>query len=463
MRSAVPALLVSFAVTCAAQAAEPTVNVPPGTQPVLRQIAHAPQAARIRTDIHRLVAFGTRHTLSQTASDSRGIGAARRWIESQFKAIADQCNGCLEVRTESDTVSGEKRVPEPTKIVDVLAIQHGTSKSDRYILMTAHLDSRATDVMDATSDAPGADDDGSGVAAVLEAARVLSHYRFPATIVYAALSGEEQGLFGGKLLARVAKERGWPVEAVLNNDIIGNIHGIDGVVDNTRVRVFSEGTRATETPAEARERRYHGGEVDSPSRNIARYMHRLADTYMPNLAVMMIYRLDRFGRGGDHSAFNDLGFPAIRVTEPNENYNRQHQNVRVENGTHYGDVADWVNFHYAAKVTGLNAMSLASMAWAPAPPAGVTIKGAVEPDTTLHWKKAAAADNVAGYRIYWRDTTSPTWDHSIYVGNVTDYTLRNVVIDNYFFGVASVSKGGFESPVVFPGSAGDFRLDQARN
>jgi hypothetical protein len=312
--------------------------------------------------------------------------------------------------------------------------------------------------MDFTSDSPGANDNASGVAGTLEAARILSKHRFPGTIVYAALSGEEQGLFGGKIVAAKAQEEGWRIEAMLNNDMIGNIAGLNGVIDNSTARVFAEGTRANETADEAKQRRFTGGEVDSPTRNLARYIDRMADLYVPNLDVMMVYRLDRFGRGGHHRPFNDLGYPAVRVMETNENYHRQHQDLRTQDGIAYGDVIEGVDFDYVAKLTALNAVSLAGMASAPPPPADVSIEGAVTADTTLKWTRppAAQAPNLAGYKIYWRLTTEPQWTHSVYVGDVTQRTLKNVVIDNYFFGVSAVGKDGSESPVVFPGAAGSF-------
>ncbi|HEX7029875.1 MAG TPA: M28 family metallopeptidase [Gammaproteobacteria bacterium] len=433
-------------------------DVPPSGQPVLYEIGAAPSAERIESDIRKLVGFGTRHTLSETGSGTRGIGAARRWIKAEFERISGACGGCLEVRYVSGMVSGEERIPDPVEVVSVIAIQRGVSDPNRYVVMSGDIDSRVSDVMDYTSDSPGANDNASGIAGVLEAARVLTKYEFNASIVYAALAGEEQGLFGGKILAGHAKENGWRIEAVLNNDMIGNIAGINGVIDNTSARVFSEGTRATETPEEARRRRYTGGEVDSPSRNLARYIDRMADRYIRNLDVMMVYRLDRFGRGGHHRPFNDMGWPAVRVMETNEHYHRQHQDLRSEDGIEYGDTIAGVNFDYAAKLTGLNAVSLAGMAWAPPPPANVEIEGAVSPDTTLRWDRAPEeiAPNLAGYRIYWRLTTAPQWTNSRYVGDVSGFTLENVVIDNYFFGVAAVSEDGFESPVVFPGAAGSF-------
>ncbi|ALS98140.1 M28 family metallopeptidase [Lacimicrobium alkaliphilum] len=436
----------------------PVISAESDVEQQLHDIAARVSAERIEQDIRTLVSFGTRHTLSETQSDTRGIGAARRWIKDEFERISADCGGCLEVYFQSDVIEGETRIPEATEVVSVIAVQKGHTDPDRYVVMSGDIDSRVSDVMNATADAPGANDNASGVAGTLEAARVLSQYQFHGSVVYAALAGEEQGLFGGKIMARKAKEDGWRVKAVLNNDMIGNIAGINGVVNNTTARLFSEGTRKTETPEEARMRRFTGGEVDSPSRNLARFIDRIADRYIPNLDTMMVYRLDRFGRGGHHRPFNDEGFPAIRIMETNEHYDRQHQDLRTENGTEYGDTLDGVNFEYAAKLTGLNAVSLASMAWAPAPPASVKIDGAVTPDTTLSWATANGNEKelVKGYRIYWRYTDQPQWQFSRYVGNVTEFTLENVVIDNYFFGVASVAENGLESPVVFPGAAGSF-------
>lgn len=412
---------------------------------------------RLRTDVEKLVAFGTRHTLSETQSETRGIGAARRWIESEFKRISGNCNNCLEVLTVSDFVDGEQRIPNRTEVVNVIAIQRGNLDPNRVAIMSGDIDSRVSDVMNFTDDSPGANDNATGVAGTLEAARILSQHQFAGTIVYAALSGEEQGLFGGKILADYAIKQNWQVKAVLNNDMIGNIQGIDGVIENNSARVFSEGTRAVETEQEARARRFSGGEVDSASRNLARFIKGM-DKYIPNLDVMMIYRLDRFGRGGHHRPFNDAGMPAVRIMETHENYYRQHQDVRQENGIHYGDTLSGVNFEYVAKLTNLNIISLAGLASAPPFPAAVKIVGAVQPSTTLSWTlpTGKAADNLAGFKIYWRLTTDSQWNQSRWVGITDQYTLKNVVIDNYFFGVASVSKDGFESPVVFPDAAGSF-------
>jgi Zn-dependent M28 family amino/carboxypeptidase len=445
-------LVFAAALSLAAPAFAAPAAAPAKPQPVLKTIAADVDPKALEATIRSLVGFGTRHTLSDTTSDTRGIGAARRWTASRFAAISKDCGGCITVEMPTQTFTG-KRAPNGVEIVDVLGIQRGTTDRGRVLIIAGHIDSRVNDVMDATSDAPGANDDASGVAAVLEAARVLSKHRFPATIVYAVLSGEEQGLFGGQLLAQTAKAEGWKVEADLNNDIVGNVHGIGGAVDGTHVRVFSEGTKAVETPEQANTRRYNGGEVDSPSRNLARFMDGLADRYLTGLDVTMVYRTDRFGRGGDQVPMLEAGYPAVRVTEAAEHYDRQHQTVRVENGRAYGDVVEGVDFPYLAQVTRLNAVTLAALASAPAPPSGVKIEGAVSADTKVSW---APVPGAAGYRVWWRGTTEPAWTHARTVGAETSTTLTNVVIDDWFFGVSSVSADGWESPVVFPGAAGSF-------
>ena len=439
-------------------AASSLLIVPSSEQPILRNIQAEVSAQRLKQDVTTLVNFGTRHTLSETKSDTQGIGAARQWIKAEFDKISQQCGGCLEVIYQKKAFSGEKRIPNLTDVVNVIAIQKGRVDPNRYIIMSGDIDSRVTNPLDFTSISPGANDNASGVAGVIEAARVLSKYSFDGSVVYAALSGEEQGLFGGKIMASLAKKDNWRVEAVINNDMIGNISGINGVINNTTARVFSEGIRYLETPEEAKKRRFTGGEVDSPSRNVARYIDKIADQYIPNLDVMMVYRLDRFGRGGHHRPFNAVGYPAVRIMETNEHYNRQHQNIRRENGIEYGDVLSGVDFDFTAKLTSLNAVTIASMAWAPAPPANTEISGAVKASTTLKWQQLTGkiAKNLAGYRVHWRLTTEPTWTNSQYVGNINEFELVNIVIDNYFFGVSSVSKDGFESPVVFPGPAGSF-------
>jgi Zn-dependent M28 family amino/carboxypeptidase len=444
-------LVAGFAAAPMALRAEPPAP-PARAQPVLSAIAREVRPERLHETIAALVGFGTRHTASDTISPTRGIVPARRWVQGQFEALARGCGGCLEVVTPAQTVTGE-RLPRPTEIVDVLAIQRGTGDPGRVVVIAGHLDSRVTDILNATSDAPGANDDASGVAAVMEAARVLSPHRFAATIVYAVLSGEEQGLYGGKLLADYARAHGWRVEADLNNDIVGNTTGLNGVHDATHVRVFSEGTKAVETPAEADRRRYNGGEVDSPARNLARYMEALAGRYLEGLTVTMIYRTDRFGRGGDQVPMLEAGFPAVRVTEAAENYTRQHQDVRVENGVRYGDVIAGVDFPYLAKVTALNAITLAALASAPAPPTDVKIAGAVSDDTTVSWR---ASPGAARNRVWWRPTTAARWTFARDAGFATRVVLKDVVIDDWFFGVSAVSPDGYESPVEFPGQPGSF-------
>jgi Zn-dependent M28 family amino/carboxypeptidase len=442
------ALLVALAIATPA-AAQPA----PAEHPLLHELTGKVSPERQRATVAKLVSFGTRHTLSDTKSPTRGIGAARRWVASEFAAISRDCGGCLAVETPSQIVSGTTRIPNPTEVMDVLATQRGTTDPERVIVISGHMDSRVTDPMNFTSDAPGANDDASGTAAVIEAARVLSKYRFPATLVFAALSGEEQGLHGGKVLADYATAHGWRVEADLNNDIVGNSEGLTGTRETTRVRVFSEGTRAVETPAEADKRRYNGGEVDSPSRQLARFMDGLADRYLANFDVTMVYRTDRFSRGGDQVEMLKAGFPAVRVTEANENYTRQHQDLRTENGIRYGDVIEGVDFAYLAQVTRLNIVTMAALASAPAPPSGVDIKGAVSTDTTVSWKPSPDA---ARYRLWWRSTTDPQWRYSRDAASTGQAVLKEINIDDWFFGVSAVSADGWESPVVFPGAPGQW-------
>lgn len=427
-------------------------TAPPQVDPRIYDIAKAPSAERIEAGIRKLVSFGTRNTMSDTLSETRGIGAARRWIKSEFDKISKECGGCLEVSYQYSLAKGDarSRIKEDTWIVNVIAIQRGTVHPNRYVIMSGDIDSRVSDASDAIKDSPGANDNASGMAGAIEAARVLTKYKFPGSIVYVGLSGEEQGLFGGKYLAERAKEEGWEITGVLNNDMIGNIEGINGVIDNTTFRVFSEPTPATETEQQRAWHRVYGGEVDGPSRQLARYVARMTDLYMPMMEAKMIYRLDRFGRGGHHRPFNDLGYAGVRIMETNEHYDRQHQDLRTEDGIKYGDVIEGVNFDYAAKLTGVNAIVMAGLAWAPPAPKTVMIGGAVQPSTRLKWD-AVDDPNLAGYKIYWRDTTAPQWQYSVYVDkSVTDYTLENVVIDNYLFGVAAVGKDGNESVVSYP-------------
>ncbi|HEU4882063.1 MAG TPA: M28 family metallopeptidase [Longimicrobium sp.] len=445
-----PALLFAAA-TLHAQTPAAGAPGPGGENPRVHEIVRAVDPARIESDVRRLVSFGTRHTLSDTVSPTRGIGAARRWIFSEFERISRECGGCLEVMYVGEIVPGsaQGRIPVDTRVVNVVAIQRGQTDPGRYVLIQGHYDSRVNDVMNATADAPGANDDASGTSAAIEAARVLSKHRFDATIVYAALAGEEQGLNGGNILARYAQQNGWRIAGVLNNDIVGNTRGIGGQAGNTQMRVFAPGIPPEAPAAELRRYLYSGGELDVPSRQLARYVDRTADRYVPDLDAQVIYRLDRFGRGGDHTPFFLAGYPAVRLTEMYEDYTRQHQDLRVEDGIHYGDVPEMVDYRYTGRITALNAATLAQLAWAPAAPDSVTIRGALSASTTLRWQAVSAPD-LAGYRVYWRDATSPTWDHSRWVGNVTEVTLDDVIIDNWFFGVAAVDRDGNESLVVFP-------------
>jgi hypothetical protein len=417
----------------------------------LSSIAEAPSAMRIESDIQSLVDFGTRHTLSDTVSNLRGIGAARRWIKAEFEKISENCNNCLEVSFLGDLVKADgRRIIKDTRVVNVMAVQRGTKYPNRYVIMSGDIDSRVTDENNFTSDSPGANDNASGMAGTLEAARILSKYQFPTSIIYVGLSGEEQGLFGGKIMADFAKEKEWDILAVLNNDMIGNIQGIDGVIDNSTFRVFSEAISMKTTEREKYLMRFYGGEIDGPSRQLARYIDKLTDAYMLNLDAIMIYRLDRFGRGGHHKPFNDAGFTGVRIMETHENYYRQHEDIRVENGIQYGDILEGVNFEYAAKLTAVNCITLASLAAAPLAPSNVMIAGAVEPSTRLKWEAREDPERI-GFKIYWRETTASQWQFSKFVGNTTDYVLKNKVIDNYLFGVASVGKNGAESLVQFPG------------
>ncbi len=443
-------LVPLFAAVLAASPPPLAAQAPAGPDRRIASIVASVSADTLRATVTRLVGFGTRHTLSDTLSPTRGIGAARRWVKAEFDRISAACGGCLEVFYVSDMVGPAPRVPQPTQIVDVIAVQRGTTDSGRYVMVSGDIDSRISDAQNATDSAPGANDNASGLAGTIEAARVLSRHRFAGSIVYAALSAEEQGLYGGQILAKWIQQRGWRLVGVLNNDMIGNVQGIDGITEDTTARVFSDGTPPTETEQERARRRLTGGEVDGISRQLARYVDRVADLYVPGLDAWMIYRLDRFGRGGHHKPFADLGYPAVRVMETHENYTRQHQNVRDENGIHYGDVLEGVNFDYARKITALDAASLAALSWAPAAPRAVRIGGAGQAAAVLTWAAPEDSADVAHYRVYWRRTDAPAWDHWEDVGLATRYVAAGRIVDNWFFGVASVSREGDESVVVFP-------------
>ena len=445
------AAALGAAVSAAAEPGALAAQVPPPTDLRIYDIVAAASAERVEGDIRTLAGFGTRNTFSDTLSATRGIGAARRWIKAEFERISEACGGCYEVVYQHSLVTAEQspRIPRDTWVVNVLAIKRGTVDPNRHVIMSGDIDSRASNGSDGESDAPGANDNASGMAGAIEAARLLAGYEFGNSVILAGLSGEEQGLWGGQQMASLAHQEQWEIVGVLNNDMIGNIEGVDGVIENNTFRVSSEPTPVTDTEAERRRYRVYGGEVDGPSRQLARYVASTADAYIPNLDPIMIYRLDRFGRGGHHRPFNDQGFAAVRIMETHENYTRQHQDIRTENGIAYGDVVEGVDFDYAAKMTALNAAVLARLAWAPPAPADVRIGGAVRPSTTLEWE-AVDDPRVAGYKVYWRDTTAPRWQNSRWVGNVTGFTLQGLVIDNYLFGVAAVGRDGNESVVAFP-------------
>lgn len=451
LTAACATILVAQPTAAQMQHAADAGSVPPARDARIYGIIDDVSAERIESDIRTLVGFGTRNTYSDTLSDTRGIGAARRWIKAEFDRISAGCGGCLEVSYQPSTVEGRPlgaTEPQPVTVVNVIAVLRGTTHPDRYIIMSGDIDSRVSNTADFTSDSPGANDNASGMAGVIEAARVMTKHRYDKSVVFVGLSGEEQGLWGGRHMASVAKEEAWIIEGVLNNDMIGNIEGLDGVIENTVFRVFSEPTPVTETERERRARRTAGGEVDGVSRQLARYVDRITHEYFPTLDAMMIYRLDRFGRGGHHRPFNDQGFPGVRIMEAHENYTRQHQDLRTEDGVAYGDVIEGVNFDYASKLTGVNAAVMAAIAWAPPPPDSVDIRGAVRPSTAISWAPVTDPD-LAGYKVYWRLTTEPQWTRWVYVGNVTEHVMENIVIDNYLFGVASVGRDGNESVVVF--------------
>jgi hypothetical protein len=468
------AAVLAAAIVCtgadAQRSLRTTLPAPPPPPPQLTQLADQVSEQQLRGYVERLVGFGTRHTLSSQDHPTRGIGAALRWTEAEFRKMSRDCGGCLEIATPSDVVTG-RRVPTPTRVTNVVAIQRGISDPGRVVIITGHIDSRVTDPMNAAADAPGANDDGSGTAAVLEAARILSQHRFPATIVYAALSGEEQGLLGGKILADFASARGWQVEANLNNDIIGNSCGSDGVCDAANVRVFSEGLRWQGGEGLRPLVRSLGGENDSPSRNLSRWLADLADELGLGLQVRQIWRNDRFGRGGDHTEFLNAGYPAVRFSVAVENYNHQHQDLRVENGVQYGDTADKMDFAYLRRVTALNVAALAALARAPMPPEA-NVEGAVSPDTVVRWSQVRHA---GGYVVRWRRTNASQWEHSMRVTGVyrcaeerngvardcqappSQVILRGIRVDDWVFGVSSVSTDGYESPVSSAVPGGAFR------
>ncbi|MEN3328807.1 MAG: hypothetical protein V7638_3614 [Acidobacteriota bacterium] len=445
-------LLAANLVVVAAQTSRPLKRKGPVRNRTISSIVREIDARNIEATIRKLVSFGTRNTLSEQNDPKRGIGAARDWLYAEFLKAAAASNGRMTVEKQSFEQAKAARVPEPTILTNVVATLKGSQpeSTDRIYVVSGHYDSMCSSPTDAKCDAPGANDDASGTAAVLEMARVMAKYEFDATIVFMAVAGEEQGLLGSTYFAEQAKQKNWNVDAMFTNDIVGNTLGGNGVRDRNHLRVFSEGVPSNETPAEATTRRSVGGENDSASRQLARFIKETADENVPQFNVMMIYRRDRYGRGGDHIPFLERGYPAVRFTEVNEEFRHQHQNVRVENGVQFGDLPEFVDFAYIANVARVNAASLAALALAPSRPKGVTIVAQrLSNDTELRWDANKEPD-LAGYQIVWRETTDAVWTNSKPVGNVTSFTMKGMSKDNYFFGVRSVDKDGNKSPVSYP-------------
>ncbi len=440
-------LLLRLPVTTAQQA---QISSKPNAQ--IEKIVNEISAANIEAIMRKLVSFGARHTLSDQDHPTRGIGAARRWIKEEMDRYARESGGRLIVTEDEFIQPPTNRVPREVKLVNIVATLPGSQpeSKDRIYVVSGHYDSICSPGSDTTCDAPGASDDASGTAAVMEMARVMSKYQFDATLVFMAVPGEEQGLLGSTHWAEEAKKKNLNIAAMFTNDIVGNTIGGNGVRDNARVRVFSEGVSSNETEAEARSRQSVGGENDGASRQLARYIKEIGERYLSNFEVTLVFRRDRYGRGGDHIPFLQRGYPAVRFTEPNEDFTRQHQKVREENGVKYGDVIEMVDFAYVAQVARVNAAAMAGLALAPASPSGVGFKSARQQyDTALAWRANAEPD-IAGYRIVWRETYQPFWQRSVDVGNVTEYVMKGLSKDDYFFAVQAIDKDGNASAPSFP-------------
>jgi len=418
--------------------------------PEIAKMVKEVSAKNIEATIRKLVSFGTRNTLSEQDNPTRGVGAARDWIYGEFQKISTECGNCLVVEKQSFMQPKANRVPEPTTLTNVFAILKGTTNPDRVYVVSGHYDSMCTSPIDTKCDAPGANDDASGTATSIELARVMSKRKFDATIIFMTVPGEEQGLLGATYFAQQAVEKKMDIEAMFTNDIVGGVTSQKNSPNRNRVRVFSEGVPSNETEQQAGTRRSVGGENDSSSRQLARFVKEQADRYLKNFHVWMIYRRDRYGRGGDHIPFVERGFTAARITEVDEDYTHQHQNVRTENGVFYGDTPEYVDFEYTANVARVNLIALASLASAPAKPKNVGIvTSRLTNDTELKWDANTDTD-LAGYEIVWRDTTAAEWTDSLPIGNVTTYVMKGRSKDNYFFGVRAVDKSGNKSPVVYP-------------
>lgn len=419
--------------------------------PQIREIISKISPKEIEFNIRTLVGFGTRHTLSDTLSNTRGIGAAQRWAKGQLEKYSKINGGRLKVSMDTFILPADgNRVKVDRPVRNIMAFLPGTDTSDHEILViSGHIDSRATDVLDATMDAPGANDDGSGTAAVMELARVISAYSFPKTILFVIVTGEEQGLYGAAHLAKKARLEHWQIPAMLNNDIVGNTYGLgNGLKDNTDIRVFSEGIPADTQVPELKIFRETGYENDGPARNLARYIQETAGKYVDQVKIKMVYRRDRYLRGGDHTAFSKEGFSAVRFTEMNENFNRQHQNVRKENGVDYGDLPDEVDFSYIAKVASVNASTLVQLAKAPSQPREFKVDTRELTNfTNLSWKPSTYG-KPRGYYIRIRETSSGQWEKKIYTSDT--HILLSYSKDNYLFGLQAVDENGHESLIVCP-------------
>ena len=427
------------------QARAPITKPDPEIQKMIKEVS----AKNIEASIRKLVSFGTRNTLSEQDNPARGIGAARDWIFAEFEKFNKDCGGCMVVEKQSFTQPKANRIPEPTVLTNVIATLKGSTDPERIYVVSGHYDSMCSSPTDAKCDAPGANDDASGTAAVIELARVMSKRKFDATIVFMAVPGEEQGLLGAAHYAEQAKVKAMNIEGMFTNDIVGGVTTKKNSPNRNRVRVFSEGVTSDETPQQANTRWSVGGENDSASRQLARYIKEQSDRYLKNFKVWMIYRRDRYLRGGDHIPFLERGFTAVRITEVDEDYTHQHQNVRTENGVFYGDTPEFVDFEYTANVARVNLISLASLANAPARPKNVGIVTTrLTNDTELKWDANADSD-IAGYEVVWRDTTSPEWTNAVRVTGTT-HLVKDLSKDNYFFGVRAVDKAGNKSPVVYP-------------
>ena len=443
-----PLCLCATAVNISSQAPPNKPN------PEIAQMVKQVSAKNIEATIRKLVSFGTRNTLSEQDNSTRGIGAARDWIFGEFQRFSSECGGCLQVEKQTFLQPANPpprgRVPEPTNLTNVVATLKGTTDPDRVYVVTGHYDSMCSSPVDAKCDAPGANDDASGTATVIELARVMSKHKFDATVIFVAVAGEEQGLLGSTYFAEQARQKAMNIEGMFTNDIVGGVTSQKNSPNRNKVRVFSEGVPSNETEQQANTRRSVGGENDSPSRQLARFVKEQTDRYLKNFGAWMMYRRDRYLRGGDHIPFLERDYAAVRITEADEDYTHQHQTIRTENGVFYGDTPDYVDFEYVANVARVNLIALSSLASAPARPKNVGIVTArLTNDTDLKWDANTDAD-LAGYEVVWRDTTEPQWTHSQYVGNVTTYTAKAMSKDNYFFGVRAVDKAGNKSPVVHP-------------